>query len=35
MYDCTFEDMRALEQEMLRILSFYINKIEPVIDLDF
>ena len=29
MYDCTFGDMRALEQEMLRIVSYFINKVEP------
>jgi hypothetical protein len=35
MYDCTFADMRVLEQEMLRILSYFINKIEPCLDTDF
>ena len=35
MYDATFGDMRAIEQEMLRIISFYINKIEPIAEVDF
>jgi hypothetical protein len=30
MYDCTFGDMRALEQELLITMSHYINKIEPL-----
>lgn len=30
MYDCTFSDMRAVEQEILKIVSFYINKVEPM-----
>ena len=34
MYDATFGDMRALEQEMLKTVSFYINKIEPLQDKD-
>lgn len=34
MYDATFADMRSLEQEMLKIVSFYINKIEPLQDKD-
>jgi hypothetical protein len=34
MYDCTFADMRALEQEMVTIMSYYINKIEPMQDTD-
>ena len=34
MYDCTFSDMRALEQELLKIVSFYINKVEPMTDKD-
>lgn len=34
MYDCTFMDMRAVEQEMLKIVSFYINKVEPMQDRD-
>ena len=34
MYDCTFLDMRAVEQEMLKIVSFYINKVEPMQDRD-
>jgi hypothetical protein len=28
MYDSTFADMRALEQEILKIMSYYINKVE-------
>ena len=34
MYDSTFADMRVVEQELLRIVSFYINKIEPLQDRD-
>lgn len=34
MYDVTFADMRAIEQEMLKIVSFYINKIEPIAEVD-
>lgn len=34
MYDCTFADMRALEQELLKIMSYYINKLEPMQDVD-
>ena len=34
MYDSTFADMRSLEQEMLKIVSFYINKLEPLQDRD-
>ena len=34
MYDCVFMDMRALEQEMLKIVSFYINRVEPMQDRD-
>ena len=30
LYDCVFEDMRTVEQHMLQIASFYINKVEPV-----
>ena len=35
MYDATFADMRVLEQEMLRIMSYFINKLEPMQDQDF
>ena len=35
MFDATFMDMRAMEQEALKICSFYINKQEPVIEQDF
>jgi hypothetical protein len=35
MYDCTFADMRALEQELLRIVSYFINKLEPMPSGDF
>ena len=35
MYDCTFADMQALEQEMLRTVSYYINKLEPMPETDF
>ena len=34
MYDCTFADMRALEQELIKIMSFYINKMEPLMETD-
>ena len=34
MYDCTFADMRVLEQELIRIMSYYINKIEPMMETD-
>ena len=34
MYDSTFADMRVVEQELLKIVSFYINKIEPLQDRD-
>ena len=34
MYDTVFTDMRALEQELLKICSFYINKVEPLQDRD-
>ena len=34
MYDATFADMRALEEEILMIMSYYINKIEPMSDTD-
>ena len=34
MYDCTFADMRAIEQELLMIMSYYINKIEPMTETD-
>lgn len=30
MYDCTFADMRAVEQELLMIMSYFINKLEPM-----
>ena len=35
MYDATFADMRALEQDMLKIMSYFINKLEPMQDTDF
>lgn len=34
MYDCAFMDMRLVEQEILKIVSFYINKVEPMQDRD-
>jgi len=34
MYDCTFSDMRATEAELLRMMSFFINKVEPLQDTD-
>lgn len=33
-YDATFLDMRSMEQELLKICSFYINKAEPLLDSD-
>jgi hypothetical protein len=35
MYDAAFADMLALEQELLKTLSFFINKLEPIQDTDF
>jgi len=35
MYDATFADMRHLEQEMLKIVSYFINKLEPMQDTEF
>lgn len=34
MFDATFLDMRSIEQEMLKICSYYINKNEPLLDND-
>lgn len=34
MYDSTFTDMKALETELLKTCSFYINKIEPLVEND-
>lgn len=34
MYDASFADMRHLEQEMLKIVSYFINKLEPMQDTD-
>lgn len=34
MYDVTFADMSSIEQEMLKIISFYINKVEPIAEVD-
>lgn len=33
-YDATLADMRVMEQEVLKICSFYINKAEPLLDND-
>lgn len=33
-YDSAFTDMRSMEQEVLKICSFYINKAEPILDTD-
>lgn len=30
-YDCVTLDMKLLEEEVLKIVSFYINKQEPVL----
>jgi hypothetical protein len=32
MYDCVFQDMKGLEEEIVRIGSYYINKSEVLID---
>lgn len=34
MFDAAFLDMRNLEQEILKICSFYISKQEPLLDQD-
>lgn len=34
MYDSAFTDMRSMEQEVLKICSFYINKAEPILEND-
>lgn len=34
LYDAAFSDMRAMEHEILKICSFYINKAEPLLDND-
>jgi hypothetical protein len=34
MYDASLKDMQALEIEMVKICSFYINKVEPLTDTD-
>jgi len=34
MYDSTFTDMKTLEQELLKTCSFFINKIEPLVETD-
>ena len=34
LYDAAFVDMRSLETEMLKLGSFFINKLEPVVDTD-
>lgn len=34
-YDATFADMRALEQEMLKVMSYYVNRNEPIPEGDF
>ena len=33
-YDCAFLDVESLENEIVKIASFFINKIEPVLDRD-
>lgn len=32
MFDATFLDMQNLENEMLKIGSFYLHKLEPLLD---
>jgi hypothetical protein len=34
MYDSAMADMQTLEQELIKICSFFINKIEPITDTD-
>ena len=34
LYNAAFADMRAMEIEILKICSFYINKAEPLLDND-
>lgn len=34
LYDAAFADMRAMETELLKICSFYINRAEPLLDND-
>lgn len=34
LYDVAFVDVRSLETEMLKIASYFINKLEPIIDND-
>jgi hypothetical protein len=32
LYDCVFQDMKGLEEEIVRIGSYYINKSEVLLD---
>jgi len=32
MYDCVFQDMKFMEDELIKLGSFYINKSEVLID---
>ena len=34
LYDAVFADMRSMEEEILKICSFYINEAEPLLDKD-
>jgi len=34
LYDASLADMRVMEQEILKICSFYLNKAEPLLDND-
>jgi len=34
MYDAALNDMQTLELEMIKICSFFINKVEPLTDTD-
>ena len=34
MFDASFGDMNVLENEVIKICSYYISKIEPIIDED-
>ena len=35
MYETALTDMKALERELLKIMSFYINKLEPMTETDY
>lgn len=35
MYDAALGDMVLLEKQMLKTISYFINKLEPMQDIDF